>query len=179
MIRRTVAVALFCAAFASAHAHANEDSVQFFTNIHVAADEQVHDAVCFFCNVEAEGKVTGDVVVFFGNIDLAGTAQHDVVSIFGNVTGDDNAAIDNNLVSIFGSVRLGDHVHIGEDLVAVFGSLRTGQGVTVGGDRVVEPGVVFFGPFFILIIVFIVVIREFRCWRRRQFLRGYGYPPHP
>ena len=160
MIRRTVVLALFCAAFLSAHARANEDSVQFFTNIHVDADQQVHDAVCFFCNVEAEGKVTGDVVVLFGNIDIAGAAQHDVVSIFG-------------------SVRLGDHVHVGRDLVAVFGSLHTGDGVTVGGDRVVEPGVVVFGPFFLLIVVFIVVIREFRSWRRRQFLRGYGYPPHP
>jgi len=179
MIRRTVVLALFCAAFLSAHARANEDSVQFFTNIHVDADQQVHDAVCFFCNVEAEGKVTGDVVVLFGNIDIAGADQHDVVSIFGNVTGDDDAAIDNDLVSIFGSVRLGDHVHVGRDLVAIFGSLQTGEGVTVGRDRVVQPGVVLFGPFFLLVIVFIVVIREFRCARRRQFLRGYGYPPHP
>jgi hypothetical protein len=179
MIRRTLAVALFCAVFASTHARADQDAVQFFSNIHVAEGSEVHDAVCFFCSVEAEGKVTGDVVVFFGNVHIASAAEHDVVSFFGRVTADDNATIDHDVVSIFGNVRLGDNVHVGEDLVAMFGSLRTGQGVTVEGDRVVQPAMLFYGPFFFLVLVFILVIREFRSWRRRQFLRGYGYPPQP
>jgi hypothetical protein len=177
MTRRIFAVVVLCAAFACTHARAEQDTVQFFTNIHVAPDSQVHDAVCFFCGVDMEGKATGDVVVFFGSIHIAGDAQHDVVSIFGSVAADDNATIDHDLVSIFGSVRLGDNVHVGEDLVAIFGSLRTGDGVTVEGDRVVQPGWIFYGPFIFIIVVFIVVVREYRAYRRRLFLRGYQFPP--
>ncbi len=179
MIRRTLAVALLCAAFVSTHARAEQDQVQFFSNIHIAADSQVHDAVCFFCSIDAEGKITGDAVAFFGNIHIASQAQHDVVNFFGHVTADDNAALDHDVVSIFGSVRLGDNVHVGEDLVAIFGSLRTGQGVTVEGDRVVEPAILFYGPFLFLIAVFILLIREIRAWRRRRFMLSYGYPPQP
>lgn len=179
MIRRILAVALLSAAFASPHARAERDAVQFFSNIHVAPGSQVHDAVCFFCSVDAEGKVTGDIVVFFGNVHVASEAQHDVVNFFGRVTADDNATIGHDLVSIFGSIRLGDNVHVGEDLVAIFGSLHAGQGVTVERDRVVQPAILFYGPLLFLVVVLVLVVREFRAWRRRQFLRSYGYPPHP
>ena len=179
MIRRTLALALFCAAFASTCARADQDAVQFFSNIHVAEGSQVHDAVCFFCNLDAEGKVTGDAVVFFGNIHIASAAQHDVVSIFGQITADDNATIDHSLVSIFGGIRLGDNVHVGQDLVAIFGSLHTGQGVTVEGDRVAEPAMLFYGPFIFRAVVFVLLLREFRAWRRRRFRSSYGYPPQP
>lgn len=178
MTRRIFAVALLCAAFASTHARAEQDAVQFFSNIHVAAGSEVHDAVCFFCSVDAEGKVTGDIVVFFGNVHIASNAQHDVVNFFGHVTADDNASIDHDLVSIFGNIRLGDNVHVGEDLVAIFGSLHTGEGVTVERDRVVQPAVLFYGPFIFLVVVLVLIVREVRAWRRRQFLRSYGYPPH-
>jgi len=179
MIRRIFAVAFLCAAFAYPHARAEQDAVQFFSNIHVAEGSEVHDAVCFFCSVDAEGKVTGDIVVFFGNVHIASDAHHDVVNFFGRVTADDNASIGHDLVSIFGSIRLGDNVHVGEDLVAIFGTLHTGEGVTVDRDRVVQPAVLFYGPFLFLVVVLVLIVREFRAWRRREFLRSYGYPPHP
>jgi len=179
MIRRILALTLLCAAFASARARAEQDAVQFFSDIEVAPDSTVHDAVCFFCSVNIEGKATGDVVVFFGNTHIASDAQHDVVNFFGRVTADDNATIDHDLVSIFGRVRLGKDVHVGEDLVAIFGTLRSGEGVTVEGDRVVQPAIFFFAPFFFLVAILILVIREFRAHRRRLFLRGYVYPPRP
>ena len=28
-------------------------------------------------------------------------------------------------------------------------------------------------------VVLVLLIREFRAYRRRVFLRNYGYPPHP
>lgn len=179
MIRRILTVALLLAAFASTHARAERDAVQFFSNIHVDSGSTVHDAVCFFCSVEDEGKVSGDIVVFFGHVHVSSSAEHDVVTIFGSVDADDNATIGHDLVSIFGSIRLGDNVHVGEDLVAIFGSLHAGENVTVERDRVVQPAVLFYGPFIFLVVVLVLVIREFRAWRRRQFLRSYGYPPHP
>jgi hypothetical protein len=181
MIRRIFAVCLLGAAFAAASkpARAEQDQVQFFSNIHVESGSQVHDAVCFFCSVDIEGKATGDVVVFFGNTHIATDAQHDVVNFFGSVTADDNATIEHDLVSMFGSIRLGANVHVGEDLVAMFGTLHTGDGVSVEGDRVVQPPWIFYGPLIFLVVIFIVVIREFRAWRRRAFMRSWGYPPHP
>ena len=177
MIRRILALTLLCAAFASTRARAEQDAVQFFSNIEVTPDSTVHDAVCFFCSVDIEGKATGDVVVFFGNTHIAKDAQHDVVNFFGRVTADDNASIDHNLVSMFGRVRLGENVHVGEDLVDLFGSLQTGNGVTVEGDRVVQPAIIFFAPFIFLCLIVILIVREFRAYRRRVFLRGYVFPP--
>jgi hypothetical protein len=179
MIRRILVLALICAAFASTRARAENDAVQFFSNIDVPADSTVHDAVCFFCSVNIEGKATGDVVVFFGNTHIASSAQHDVVNFFGRVTADDNANIDHDMVSIFGSIRLGEEVHVGEDLVAVFGTLHSGRGVVVAGDRVVQPPWLFFGPLIFLSLIVILIVREFRSYRRRLWLRSYGYPPHP
>ena len=179
MIRRILALTLLCAGFAPIRAHAEQDAVQFFSNIEVAPDSTVHDAVCFFCSVNIEGKATGDVVVFFGDTHIANQAQHDVVNFFGHVTADDNASIDHDLVSMFGRVRLGENVHVGEDLVALFGSLHAGNGVTVEGDRVVQPAIIFFAPFIFLCLIVILIVREFRAYRRRLWLRSYGYPPHP
>ena len=180
MIRRILAVCLLGVAFAAAATPGRaQDAVQFFSNIEVSSESTVHDAVCFFCSVNIEGKATGDVVVFFGNTHIAGAAQHDVVNFFGEVTADDNASVDHDLVSMFGSVRLGDNVHVGQDLVAMFGSLHTGEGVTVEGDRVSQPAWLFFGPLFFLALVLILIVREYRSYRRRIFLRGYQFPPRP
>lgn len=180
MTPRVLAILLLAAfAAASKPARAEQDAVQFFSNIEVSPGTTVHDAVCFFCSVNIEGKATGDVVVFFGNTHIASDAQHDVVNFFGHVTADDNASIDNNLVSMFGSVRLGENVHVGQDLVTMFGTLHAGDGVSVQGDRVAEPAILFFGPLFFLILVVILIVREYRAYRRRLFLRGYQFPPRP
>lgn len=179
MIRRMLAFTLLGAALASIPARADQDAVQFFSNIDVGPDATVHDAVCFFCNVNLEGKATGDVVVLFGNVHIAANAEHDVVNIFGRVTVDDNATIDHDLVNIFGGIRTGDNVHIGQDIVAIFGALETRGNVTVDGSRVVEPAVLFYGPLIFLVVVLVLIVREFRAYRRRAFLRAYGFPPQP
>jgi len=181
MIQRIFAVSLLAAAFAaaSAPAFADRDAVQFFSNIRVAPDSTVGDAVCFFCSVNVEGEVQGDVVVFFGNVHIAGRANHDVVDFFGKVTADDNTQIGDDLVSFFGAVRLGENVSVGKDLVAVFGLLRAPESVTVGGDHVAIPAWIVFAPLIFVGLVVILIVHEVHARRRRQFLRGYTFPPRP
>jgi hypothetical protein len=178
---RLTVLCLLAAAFAvcATPAHADRDAVQFGSNINVAHDATVHDAVCFFCSVNVEGRVNGDIVVFFGNVHLSGDAQHDVVNFFGKVTVEDNASIENDLVSIFGAMRLGEKVSVGKDMVAIFGSVHAPESVSVGGDRVVQPGWVFGFPLLLTLLVFILVVREYRAYRRRQLLQSYQIPPHP
>ena len=89
------------------------------------------------------------------------------------------STIGNDLVSMFGSIRLGENVSVGKDLVAMFGGLRAASTVTVGGDRVVQPGWILWGPLLIIALVIIVVVREYRSYRRRLYLRGYPFPPKP
>ena len=68
-------------------AHASKDEVQFGSTIHVPRDGSIHDAVCFFCDVDADGTVEGDIVVFFGDVHIGTAANHDVVNFFGNDQG--------------------------------------------------------------------------------------------
>lgn len=159
-------------------AHASKDEVQFGSAIHVPRDASIHDAVCFFCDVDADGTVEGDIVVFFGDVHIGSAANHDVVNFFGSIKADDNAQIGQDMVSMFGSVRLGEDVSIGKDLVAMFGDLRSADSVSVGGDRVVEPAWLFWGPLLMIGLVVFLIVRELRAHRRRAFMR-YPIPPRP
>jgi hypothetical protein len=166
-----------CFAAASMPARADGDTIRIGSNINVPQDAEVSDAVCIFCSVHVEGKVTGDVVVIFGNIRLAGDAQHDVVAIFGGITAENNASIEQDVVSVFGSVRLGENVTVGQDLVALFGTLQQAPTATVGNDTIVKPGWIVWGPLLVLILVVIVIVSQYRDYRRRLVLRGYQFPP--
>lgn len=178
-LKRLLALCLLIAACAASAipARADRDAVQFGSNINVPADTSVHDAVCFFCSINVQGEVRGDIVVFFGNVHLAGRANHDVVNFFGKVSAEDNASVHQDMVSMFGSVRLGENATIGKDLVVMFGALHAPESVTVGGDRVVQPPWIFFGPLLILVLVLILIVREYRAYRRRRFFRDYPFPP--
>lgn len=156
-------------------AFAKRDAVQFGSNIQIARNTSVHDAVCFFCNVDARGTIEGNVVVFFGNINIAEKANHDAVDFFGNITAGNDVMIGHNMVSMFGSIRLGENVSVGKDLVAIFGGLHASPSVRVGGNRVVEPGWFFWGPLLIFLLVIVLVVREFRAHRRHAY--GYPFPP--
>jgi len=172
---RLFPIALFAAAlaFSSVPAHADKDAVQFFSDIHVTADAPVSNAVCFFCSVRVDGKVTGDIVVFFGGVHLSGDAQHDIVNIFGSVRADNNASIEDDLVSIFGDVSLGENVTVGKDLVSIFGLLRAPASVTVGGDRTVVQGWILFVPLLIALILIVTIVSKYRAYRRRLATSGY------
>jgi hypothetical protein len=179
MRARLLHLALLGAAIAifAQPAHASKDVVQFGSNIEIAPESTVHDTVCFFCSVNDRGSVDGDIVVFFGNVHIDGHANHDVVNFFGSVTAADNSNVGQNLVSFFGRVRLGENVSIGKDMVAMFGGVRMASSVTVAGDRVIQPGWLFWGPLLILIFIISVIVREVRAQRRRQYMRGYPFPP--
>jgi hypothetical protein len=160
-------------------AYANKDEVQFGSAIHVPRDASIHDAVCFFCDVDADGIVEGDIVVFFGDVHIGNAANHDVVNFFGTIKADDSARIGNSMVSMFGSVHLGEDVSIAKDLVVMFGGgVRAADSVSVGGDRVVQPAWLFWGPLLVIALVIILVVREIRAHRRRVFMR-YPLPPRP
>lgn len=160
-------------------ARADGDQVQFGHGIHVDKDAEVHDAVCFFCSVHAEGRVNGDIVVLFGNVHLSGDAQHDLVNIFGKTTIEDGASVEGDTVNVFGGVRVGENVTLGKDLAVIFGSLRTANSVTIRGDRTFLPGYIFFGPLGLILLVIFVLVHELRAYRRRVAMRNFPIPPHP
>jgi hypothetical protein len=180
MHRNLLALFFFVAVFAAATpARANEDAVQFFHNIDVTPDEPVHDAVCFFCSVNVEGKVSGDIVVFFGGVHLNGEAHHDVVNFFGNVNAVEDSSIGGDLVSFFGSVRLGQNVSVGKDVVAMFGVVHAPGSVTVGGDRVSFPLWIATAPLLVIFVIVFLIVNAFRAHRERQFAHNFPLPPRP
>jgi len=177
-LRKRLFPALLAAALAWTAAPAfadNGDQVHIGSDIHVATDTAIGDAVCIFCSVRVDGKVTGDVVAIFGNVHLRGDAQHDVVSIFGSLRAEKGSSIENDVVSIFGGVHLGDGVAVGQDLVALFGDLEMADTATVGGDRVVQPAWIALAPLLFFALLVWIVVRELRANRRRQAARRF--PP--
>jgi hypothetical protein len=177
-LRRLLLPCLLATAFALAAAPARADdgdTVHFASAIHVTADAPTHDAVCIFCSVYVDGKVTGDIVVIFGNVHLNGDAQHDVVNIFGNVTAEKGSTVENDLVSVFGNVRLADNVLVSHDLVSVFGDASIPDSVIVGGDRVERSGWIIGIPLLILLAIVFIVVREYRTFRHR--LAARTFPP--
>jgi hypothetical protein len=181
LIRPRLAACLLAAAFAAAVAPtlAGQDAVHFGTSIYVPPERTVHDAVCFFCSVDVEGKVNGDVVVFFGSVHIAGSTDRDVVNFFGGTRLDDGASVGKDLVNFFGSVRMGEGASVGHDLVAMMGSTQIDKTASVGNDRVVQPGLVFDVPLILMIVVLILVVREYRSWRVRRYFANYPFPPPP
>ena len=119
MHRKLLALLFFAAVFTAAATplRADQDAVQFFHNIDVTPDDPVHDAVCFFCSVNVEGKASGDIVVFFGASRSTAKRIGDIVNFFGSVKAADDSSIGGDLVSFFGSIRLGQNVSVGKDVV--------------------------------------------------------------
>jgi hypothetical protein len=169
----------FALLLASTPARADKDAVQFGSNIVVPEGQSVHDAVCFFCSVNAKGDIDHDVVVFFGNVHIAHESKHDVVVFFGTVRAEDDAAIGHDVVSFFGSVHLGENVTVGNDLVVMFGGLHAAESASIQGSRVAQPPWVFWTPLLILGLIIVLVVREIRAAQRRRYLAAYGYPPMP
>ena len=177
--RRLFSAFLLAAALllAAAPARADKDIVQFGSNINVAEGHTIHDAVCFFCSVNAKGDIDHDVVVFFGNVHIAHQSKHDVVVFFGTVRADDDAAIGHDVVNFFGATHLGENVSVGGDAVVMFGGLRAADSVSIAGNRVAQPIWVFWTPLIVLGLIVTLIVHEVRSYRRRQYLAAYGYPP--
>ena len=164
---------------ASTPARADKDAVQFGSNINVAEGHSIHDAVCFFCSVNAKGDIDHDVVVFFGNVHIAHQSSHDVVVFFGSVRVDDDAAIGHDLVNFFGTTHLGENVSVGGDAVVMFGGMSAADSVNIAGSRVAQPIWVFWTPLIVLGLIVTLIVHEVRSYRRRQYFAAYGYAPMP
>jgi hypothetical protein len=160
-------------------AHADRDMVQFGSNINVAQGESIHDAVCFFCSVNAQGTIDHDVVVFFGDVHIAGHSDHDIVDFFGDVRADDNASIGHDIVNFFGDIRMGENVSVGNDMVVMFGAVHTAESVSVGGNRVVQPAWLLLIPLIIFGGIVILIASAIQHFRRRQMYAAYPFPPPP
>ena len=160
-------------------AFANKDAVQFGSNIVVQEGQSIHDAVCFFCSVNAKGTIDHDVVVFFGNVHVAHESKHDIVVFFGSLRADDDAAIGHDVVNFFGSVRLGENATVGNDLVVMFGTLHAADSANIVGNRVFQPLWVFMTPLIVLGLIVMLIVHEVRSRRRRDYFAAYGYPPVP
>ena len=155
---------------------AQQDAVQFGSDIRVTKDHPAKDAVCFFCSVKADEEIHHDTVVFFGNVHLKANVGHDVVVFFGNITADDNVVLGGDVVNFFGSVHLGQGVHVERDLVVMFGSLKTAETATIGRDHVIFPFWLLLIPIAILGLIiwgFVSLIRNI------QYRRQIGYPLPP
>ena len=149
-------------------ARADSNSVQFFTDLRVAPDKPVENAVCFFCSVHADGEVNGNLVILFGNAQINSTVHQNVVSIFSSVTALPNANIDQNLVNIFGSVRLGESAHVAQNVVAMFGVTEFAPSATVDGNRVIFPFWIFCIPAVLFGLMIYVIVRALRERRMRK-----------
>ncbi len=159
-------------------ARADRDVVQFGSRIVVPANSSVHDAVCFFCSVDAQGPIDHDLVVFFGDVNIHSLANHDVVSFFGDVHVDSNASVTHDLVHFFGDVNLGENASVGNDMVLLFGDLRAASSASVVGNRVIEPAWLLLIPLGLFAGFIWLIVSFFRSWRERN-MYYQGYPPHP
>jgi hypothetical protein len=95
------------------------------------------------------------------------------------VSAEDNTQIGNDLVSFFGLIRLGENVSVGRDMVTMFGMVHAPESVAVGHDRVGMPGFVLFCPLILVGMVVILIVSQYRAYRRRQYMYYYPFPPKP
>jgi hypothetical protein len=181
MTRRLFSALLLFSAIllAATPARADNDAVQFASNIVVPEGHSIHDAVCFFCSVNAQGTIDHDVVVFFGNVHVAHESKHDIVVFFGGIRADDDASIGHDVVNFFGNVHLGENASVGNDVVVMFGGLHAADSANIGGTRMAQPIWIFWTPLLILGLVISLIVREIRASRRRRYFAMYGYPPMP
>jgi hypothetical protein len=150
---------------------AASDAVQFGQNISVAENQNVGDAVCFFCSITVKGTLHGDAVVFFGSVKIDGETHGDVVTFFGNDTLAPDAKIAGDMVTFFGETEVGENAKVGGDAVVLFGSQRLSSSASVGKDHFVLPGYFLLLPISLLIVII---------WLIRSLLRRpYAYPKYP
>jgi hypothetical protein len=84
------------------------------------------------------------------------------------------------MVSILGPVHLGDHATIGRDAVSIMGSFHAAPSADVGRRNVIQPGIYLPLPGLALIFILILIVRERRAYRRRQFMQAWQQAqPHP
>jgi hypothetical protein len=180
MRARLLTFTLCAAAFLSvaAPARAQNDRVQFFSNIHVGPNDTAGNAVCFFCSVDAEGPVNGNIVAFFSHVSVHSTVDQNVVSFFSKMNVLPGSTVHQNLVTMFGSVRVENGAHVDQNAVTMFGSFYAADSASIDGNRVYFPFWFFGIPALLLGLVIYVIVRELRERRyRRQWMASQAMGP--
>jgi hypothetical protein len=104
-MRRFVLCALILVPSVTGVAQSRPDVFHFGRNLVVAPDQRFHNAGCFLCSADVEGRGTGSVRVFAGNVFLNGAVAGNVLVFGGNVTLTSSATVGGQ-VFIFGG-----HLH--------------------------------------------------------------------
>jgi hypothetical protein len=86
--------------------------VHFGHNILLPVEQRFHNASCFLCSTDVEGRTTGSVRVFAGNVFLSGAVAGNVLVFGGNVTLANGAKVGGRVV-IFGG-----HLHQDPDVAS-------------------------------------------------------------
>jgi len=168
---RIALIALFVSLCVSPAAFAKSDAVQFGQNIHVTEDQNVDDAVCFFCSITIKGTLHGDAVAFFGSVNIDGETKGDVVTFFGSDTLAPDAKIGGDMVTFFGETEVGNNAKIGGDAVVLFGVQHLSSSATVAKDHFALPFLFLLLPVGLLISLI---------WLIRSLVRRpYSYPNYP
>lgn len=158
-------------------AHAQRDAVQFASPLRIQQGSSMHDAVCFFCGLHADGDVNGDAVVFFGSVDLKATAHRDLIVLFGNVKLEDGATVNGDLVNFFGTVRLGENTRVGKDLIVFLGTKHASSSAVIGKENVVIPLWIALIPSTVFLLIVFGILMAIRGWQTRRAVVGYPLPP--
>lgn len=154
------------------------NSVQFFNNTRIVG-APVENAVCFFCNLDAQTEVNGNLVVFFGHARANAPVHGNIVNFFSSTTVPTNVPVDGNVVNFFGRTRLEDGVHIGGNMVSMFAEADISPAASVSGNRVLFPFWLFLCPVLLVAAVLYVILRELRDRRIRAYAYRPPYPPRP
>ena len=129
--------------------------VHFGHNILLPLEQRFHNASCFLCSADVEGRTTGSVRVFAGNVFLNGSVGGNVLVFGGNVTLTSNAKIDGRVV-VFGG-------HLHQDPAAV------------SHNQTLLPPIIF-----LPMILFICAIIGSLIVLTRRMVRGpVAFPPLP
>jgi hypothetical protein len=129
--------------------------VHFGRNILLPLEQRFHNASCFLCSAEVEGRTTGSVRVFAGNVVLSGAVAGNVLVFGGNVTLANGAKVGGRVV-VFGG-------HLHQDPAAA------------SPARTVLPPIIFLP----LILLICAVIGGLIAVTRRMVRGPVAYPPLP
>jgi hypothetical protein len=129
--------------------------VHFGHNILLPLEQRFHNASCFLCSADVEGRTTGSVRVFAGNVFLSGAVAGNVLVFGGNV-------------DLAGGAKVGGRV------IIFGGHLHQDPGAARPAKTVLPP--IIFLP---LILLVCAIIGGLIVLSRRMVRGPVAYPPLP
>jgi hypothetical protein len=154
-MRRFVICTLILVPSLASFAQSSPNVRHFGQNVSIAADQMVHNASCFLCSADVQGRATGSVRVFAGNVFLSGSVAGNVLVFGGNLTLTSSASVGRRVL-VFGG-------HIHQDSGAIE------QSLTVFAPIVFLP----------IILVICAIIGVLIVLIRRMVRGPIAFPPLP